>query len=40
VEVTGQLMMERVDGPVEDDLSAVRVWIEATRVSVLEKEKA
>ena len=40
VEVTGQLVMERVDGPVEDDLSAVRVWIEATRVSVLAREEA
>jgi hypothetical protein len=40
VEVTGQLVMERVDGPVEDDLSAVRAWIEATGVSVLEKEEA
>jgi hypothetical protein len=40
VEVTGQLVMERVDGPVEDDLSAARVWIEATRVSVLEEEEA
>jgi hypothetical protein len=37
VEVTGQLVMERVDGPVEDDLSAVRVRIEASRVSVLER---
>jgi hypothetical protein len=40
VEVTGQLVMERVGGPVEDDLSAARVWIEATRVSVLEREEA
>jgi hypothetical protein len=40
VEVTGQLVMERVDGPVEDDLSAVRVWIEATRVSTLERDEA
>jgi hypothetical protein len=36
VEVMGQLMMERVDGPLEDDLSAARVWIEASRISVLE----
>jgi len=34
VEVTGELVMERVDGPIEDDLSAVRVWIKATTVSV------
>jgi hypothetical protein len=40
VEVTGQLVMEMVHGPVEDDLSAVRVRIEATRVSVLEPEEA
>jgi hypothetical protein len=40
VEVTGQLQMDRVDGPFEDDLSAVRVWIEATRVFVLEREGA
>ena len=36
VEVIGQLMMERVDGPLEDDLSAARVWIEASRISLLE----
>lgn len=29
VEVTGELVMERIDGPIEDDLSAVRVWIKA-----------
>jgi len=34
VEVTGELVMERVDGPIEDDLSAVRVWIKASGVSV------
>jgi hypothetical protein len=39
VEVTGQLVMERVYGPFEDDLSAVRVWIEATRVSDLDTEE-
>jgi hypothetical protein len=40
VEVTGELLMERVSWPIEDDLSAVRVRIEATRVTVLEKEEA
>ena len=30
VEVTGDLVMERTIGPLEDDLSAVRVWIRAT----------
>ena len=36
VEVMGQLMMERVDGALEDDLSAARVWIEASRISLRE----
>ena len=36
VEVTGQLVMEKVGGPVEDDLSAVRVWIKATALSLLQ----
>jgi hypothetical protein len=36
VEVAGQLLMERVDGPLEDDLSAARVWIKAFRISLLE----
>ena len=40
VEVTGQLVMERVDGPVEDDLSAVRVWIEAIRSFRSREEEA
>src|SRR4051812_22992273 len=35
VEVAGELKMDRVNGPVEDDLCAVRVWIEANRVSDL-----
>lgn len=34
VDVNGELVMERFDGPIEDDLSAVRVWIKATSVSV------
>lgn len=34
VDVNGELVMERIDGPIEDDLSAVRVWIKATSVSV------
>lgn len=34
VDVSGELVMERVDGPIEDDLSAVRVWINAISVSV------
>lgn len=34
VEVTGELLMERVSGPIEDDLSAVRVWIKAASVSL------
>lgn len=33
VVVSGELVMERIDGPIEDDLSAVRAWIEATSVS-------
>jgi hypothetical protein len=33
VEVTGQLVLERVIGPLEDDLSAVRVWIKASDVT-------
>jgi hypothetical protein len=33
VVVSGELVMERVDGPIEDDLSAVRAWIKATSVS-------
>ena len=34
VEVTGELVMETVMGPIEDDLSAVRAWIEATTVTL------
>lgn len=34
VEVTGQLVMERVPGPIEDDLSAVRPWIKASGISL------
>ncbi len=30
VEVTGELVMERIQGPMEDDLSGARVWIKAT----------
>ena len=33
VVVSGELVMERVDGPIEDDLSAVRMWIKATSVA-------
>jgi hypothetical protein len=33
VVVAGDLVMERVDGPMEDDLSAVRMWIKATSVA-------
>ena len=33
VVVSGELVMERIDGPIEDDLSAVRAWIKATSVS-------
>jgi single-stranded DNA-binding protein len=33
VMVTGELVMERVDGPIEDDLSAVRARIKATSVT-------
>jgi hypothetical protein len=33
VVVSGDLVMERVDGPIEDDLSAVRMWIKATSVA-------
>jgi hypothetical protein len=31
--VSGELVMERIDGPIEDDLSAVRMWIKATSVA-------
>jgi hypothetical protein len=34
VEVTGELRMERISGPLEDDLSAVRVWIRANTLAV------
>ena len=30
VEVAGELVMERIQGPMEDDLSGARVWIKAT----------
>ena len=33
VVVSGELVMERIDGPIEDDLSAVRMWIKATGAS-------
>jgi|tagenome__1003787_1003787.scaffolds.fasta_scaffold20303664_1 hypothetical protein len=33
VVVSGELVIERVSGPIEDDLSAVRLWIEATSVA-------
>jgi hypothetical protein len=33
VVVSGDLVMERFDGPMEDDLSAVRMWIKATSVA-------
>ena len=33
VVVSGELLIERVDGPIEDDLSAVRMWIKATTVA-------
>jgi hypothetical protein len=33
VVVSGELMMERLEGPFEDDLSAVRTWIKATSVA-------
>jgi hypothetical protein len=36
VAVTGELVIETVVGPFEDDLSAVRVWIKASDVSILE----
>jgi hypothetical protein len=34
VEVTGEMVMESVLGPIEDDLSAVRAWIKATTLTV------
>jgi hypothetical protein len=34
VVVSGELVIERVDGPIEDDLSAVRMWIKATSVGL------
>jgi hypothetical protein len=35
VEVTGQLVIEAVVGPIEDDLSAVRVWIKALSIELI-----
>lgn len=40
VEVTGELVMERITGPLEDDLSAVRVWIKATSVAMTHVTRA
>ncbi|HEY2880561.1 hypothetical protein [Nocardioides sp.] len=40
VEVTGELVMETVMGPIEDDLSAVRAWIEATTVALTHDVRA
>ena len=34
VEVIGELVMERLSGPLEEDLSGVRVWVKATSVAV------
>jgi hypothetical protein len=33
VVVSGELVIERVDGPIEDDLSAVPMWIKALSVA-------
>ena len=33
VVVSGEMVIERVDGAIEDDLSAVRMWIKATSVA-------
>ena len=33
VVVSGKLVIERIDGPIEDDLSAVRIWIKALSVA-------
>jgi hypothetical protein len=33
VVVSGELVIERIDGPIEDDLSAVRIWIKALSVA-------
>jgi hypothetical protein len=33
VVVSGELVIERIDGPIEDDLSAVRIWIKASSVA-------
>jgi hypothetical protein len=35
VTVTGEMVMETLAGPLEDDLSGVRVWIKASSVHVL-----
>lgn len=40
VVVSGDLVMERVDGPIEDDLSAVRMWIKATSVASCDDSQA
>ena len=33
VVVSGGLVIEGIDGPIEDDLTAVRIWIEALSVA-------
>jgi hypothetical protein len=40
VVVSGDLVRERVDGPIEDDLSAVRMWIKATSVASRDDSQA
>jgi hypothetical protein len=40
VVVSGDLVRERVDGPIEDDLSAVRMWIKATSVASRDDSRA
>ena len=39
VVVSGDLVMESVPGPIEDDLSAVRMWIKATSVASRDDSK-
>ena len=39
VRVTGQLVLEGIAGPLEDDLSALRVWIQASSVASIRQSR-
>ena len=40
VEVIGELVIESLSGPLEDDLSGARVWIKATSVALTDRKGA